>query len=78
MLLADFLLGLHRNESHLQRWGFEMHKFPGALPQARMNLRRWRQAGRSGYRDLLRTPEIDTSDTQNPLRPKPDNPHDPL
>jgi hypothetical protein len=34
-------LGLHRNESRFQRWNFEA-SIPGALPQARMNLRRWR------------------------------------
>jgi hypothetical protein len=42
MFLVGFHIVDHRNESRFQRWGFEMHQFPGALPQARMNLRRWR------------------------------------
>jgi hypothetical protein len=33
----------HRNESHFQRSGFERDDFPGALPQAIDELRRWRK-----------------------------------
>jgi hypothetical protein len=30
---SNFLLGLHRNESRFQRWGFEMHQFLGRCPR---------------------------------------------